>query len=462
MAKISFYLTNPSAKNETPLFCFINYGLFENGKNNGKKKYLPLKYYTTISIHPDLWRKDINRAKESIKWANPETFDISVQAVKESAKKNYDKINSDIENFERTAKDLLNTITIDGILPSHDLFRNELDKIFKPSKDNSTTSDIPKELFQFIDYLIETSPNKESTLKSFKVVRKNLFDYQKAKNKKLTFQNIDIDFYNSFVDYLTKLPLAKNTVGTRIKILKTFLNQAYDQNITVNTDYKKKSFKKPSEPTESIYLTETELMQMYNLETSPECLEMLKKYFNTDKLPLHLAKIRDIFLIGCYTGLRFSDLSRLSKDNITENNTIKIKTIKTNQFIVVPIQPIVRQIFEKYEYKLPHIPSNQPFNRYLKQVAQLAQINEKINIEHTKGGFRVSETTEKYNLVTSHTARRSAATNMFMADVPSISIMKITGHKTESAFMKYIKISADDNANKLKSHKFFNKMIIAK
>lgn len=112
IAKISFYLTNPKTKNEPPLFSLINYGLFSI--EDGKKKYLPLKYYTNIVILPGLWNKDLNRAKESIKWADDKAFDISPQAVKDSAKKNYEAINSKIENFERTTKELLNSLTSAG------------------------------------------------------------------------------------------------------------------------------------------------------------------------------------------------------------------------------------------------------------------------------------------------------------------------------------------------------------
>ncbi len=120
----------------------------------------------------------------------------------------------------------------------------------------------------------------------------------------------------------------------------------------------------------------------------------------------------------------------------------------------------MKSILEKYDYQLPRIPSNQKFNDYIKKVAELAGINEQITTEITKGGFKVMGTTEKFNLVTSHTARRSFATNAFLNDVPSIAIMKITGHKTESAFMKYIKMSAKDNAKKMQLHPFFNMAVV--
>ncbi|MDD4991710.1 MAG: phage integrase SAM-like domain-containing protein [Paludibacter sp.] len=458
MAKISFYLTNPKTKNETNLYCLINYGLYSN--ESGAKKYLPLKYYTNVVIIPDLWNKDLNRAKESNKWANPETFDISIQAVKESARKNYNAINSEIETFERTAKELIRTLSENGNVPSHDKLRSELDKIYKPTKVTTAQGETPKEFFPFIDFFINTATRKENTIKSYKTLKNNLLEYQKDNKTTLTFDRIDIDFYNSFIDYLTKPKTIKtktgktktvaglsiNTIGTRIKILKTFLSAANDRGINVPTDYTKKSFKKPNEESFSIYLNESELRQMYN----------------KSDLPLYLERVRDLFLIGCYTGLRFSDLTQLKKENITADNTINITTQKTNQKVVVPIHPVVREIFKKYDYKLPKIPTNQKFNEFLKEVAKLAKIKEPITMESTKGGFKVSETTEKFNLVTSHTARRSFATNAFLMDMPSISIMKITGHKTESAFMRYIKMSAKDNAIKMQSHKFFNPMLIAK
>ena len=446
MSKIKFYLTNPTAKKETPLYCLINYGLFR--MENGKKKYLPLKYYPDIFVLPKLWNKNKNRAIETNEWADVEAYNHSKHAVELSANKNYTAFNNKIINFEVKTNTLINTLMEFGELPQHDILYNELDRIFKPSKIamNSGMDIAPQELFPFIDYFIKTTNYKTSTVKSYKVVRQNLWDYHKTK-KRLTFANIDIDFYNSFIEYLTVAKkLSANTVGTRIKILKTFLNEAHDRGIKICEDYKKKSFRKPREETFSIYLTETELERIYNLTILPHKLE----------------KVRDLFLIGCYTGLRFSDFTQLTKDNLTAENTIRIRAQKTNDIVVIPIHTYVKQIFEKYNYQLPRIPSNQKFNEYIKEVAETAKINDGITKETMQGNFKMSTTTEKYNLVTSHTARRSFATNAFINDIPTISIMKITGHKTETAFMKYIKISAEDNARKMQGHRFFNKLQIAK
>lgn len=457
MAKISFYLTNPKSKIETPIFCLINYGLFSI--ESGKKKYLPLKYYTNISILPELWNKELNRAKESIKWATPDSYEISVQAVRESAKINYNRINNKIVEFEFKVKEIIDLQSIDGNLPSHEQLRCEIDRVFKPSK-ISLINETPKDFFPFIEHFIDSSIKKPNTKKSYVTLLNNLISYQSEKKIKLSFDKIDIDFYNEFIEFLTqptktkskkgklitKPGLSKNTIGTRIKILKTFLSAAQERGIEVPSDYTKKSFKKPSEETFSIYLTESELKQMYSLT----------------ELPNYLERVRDLFIIGCYTGLRFSDLSKLKKENITTDSTISIKTEKTEQIVVVPMHPIVKQVFEKYNNQLPKVPVNQKFNEYIKTVAEKAKIDELIHVEKSQGALSVSKSIPKHKMVSSHTARRSFATNAFLADMPSISIMKITGHKTETAFMKYIKMSAKDNAIKMQKHKFFNPMLIAK
>jgi len=447
MAKVSFYLTDKNAKDETKLFAFINYGLFVYDEN-GKKKYLPLKYTTNIEVIPALWDNKKNRVKESLKWAQPETFEISKFAVEESARKKYESINSEIVLFEQSAKDIVSKLTVNGRLPRHEQVRKELDRIYNPKRLIGSLEQINYhsfDLVQFIDHIVNTSTNlRNSTKKNYKVVKKNVEDYQKKYKGTITPQNADIDFYNSFVKFLTSAGLSKNTIGTRIKIIKAVLNYANERIDNVCQDYKKESFAKPSEETESVYLTQDELNSISNL-----------KY-----LPPYLEKVRDMFIIGCDTGLRFSDLSRLTKNNINSDNTISIKTQKTGKVVVIPMTPRVKTIFEKYNYVLPDSISNQKYNEYLKDIARRANLKESISITKTIKGMLVTRTVEKWELVTSHTARRSFATNAFLADVPAIAIMKITGHKTESAFMKYIKMTAKDNATKLQSHKFFTQLTV--
>ncbi|HPI86153.1 MAG TPA: site-specific integrase, partial [Bacteroidales bacterium] len=159
-----------------------------------------------------------------------------------------------------------------------------------------------------------------------------------------------------------------------------------------------------------------------------------------------------------YTGLRFSDLSQITPDKITNNGTrLKIKTLKTGETVVIPLHPAIKAILKKYDNQLPRVISNQKFNDYLKDLGEQAELKENVNIAITKRGLQVDTTYNKFDLITVHTARRSFATNMYLAGVPSISIMKITGHRTEKAFMKYIKISQDQNADLIAKHPYFKK-----
>jgi integrase len=426
MASLKFYLKRATGKEDTSIFFLLNHGLYKIV--SGKKKYFPLKYYTDESINPTFWNTNTGRAKETKKFPQ------------------YPEFNARLQDIEDTALSVLRRLQNDNKTTTNDIIKSEFDKIWKYNKNQTNTMPESMEFIQYIEHFIKTSNNKESTKKSYRVVLRDIKEYQTDQNIQLTFAKIDIDFYNDFVKFLKSKNSAPNTIGTRIKILKTFLSNAKEAGLPVIDDYKKKAFAKPKEETEAVYLTESELMNIYNL--------------NLVRKP-KLDRVRDLFLIGAYTGLRFSDLSQLNKDNITEDE-ITIRTIKTGASVVIPLHPVVRSILSKYDNNLPKIPSNQKFNDYVKEVAMIANIDEPVKVEQTKGDFSTKRSEPKYNLVTSHTARRSFATNAYLNDVPSISIMKITGHKTESAFMKYIKISSEDNARKLKIHKFFTKMLIAK
>ena len=124
--------------------------------------------------------------------------------------------------------------------------------------------------------------------------------------------------------------------------------------------------------------------------------------------------------------------------------------------------PRVKRIFEKYDYQFPKPISNQKYNEFLKDIARMAGITTPVTRTRTIVGKLTTTTVPKYELVTSHTARRSFATNAYLADVPNLEIMKITGHKTEAAFLKYIRISAEESAKKMAKHSHFSHLTVLK
>lgn len=131
---------------------------------------------------------------------------------------------------------------------------------------------------------------------------------------------------------------------------------------------------------------------------------------------------------------------------------IEIKQYKTKDKVVIPLHPMVGTILNKYHGNLPNNISNQKFNDYIKEACKIAGINESVSKSITKGGINRSKNYKKWELVSSHTARRSFATNLYKSGFPTISIMAITGHKTEKAFLTYIRVTPEEHARKLKEH----------
>jgi site-specific recombinase XerD len=275
-----------------------------------------------------------------------------------------------------------------------------------------------------------------TTVQVYKQVFTVLKEY--AGNKTLDFKDIDFKFYDGYKVFLTDVKAYKyNTVGKHIKTLKSFLNDAGSRGIEVKQDYKHSYFMGGSEDVENVYLNEQELNQIADIDLSAKPT---------------LDRVRDLFIIGAYTGLRFSDFTTIPANSINrQTNKIKIVTQKTAQEIVIPIHARVNAILDKYkdltENSLPPALSNARMNLYLKEVAKLAGINEKVSKTQTIGGKRVTKTQPKYELVCTHTARRSLATNSYLSGIPIYAIMKLTGHSSEKTFRNYLKVTNEEHAD---------------
>ena len=411
MPKAKFILKEPNSNKETLVYLAYNY------------QYKRFKYSTGEKINPKFWNPDTHRAKGTKQFPQHPEFNARLDVL---------------ENGINTAfRKLLN----DGVQPTNPILK----KAFLQIVDGNVLQSDKTTLFKFMeDYILECEHLKShSTIKAYRTTLRHLKEYAEAYNKSLDFDSITLEFYNQYTSYLThKCNLSLNTVGKHIKILKIFLNEATDRGLNQNMDFKKRKFKARKEDSENIYLTVEELKKMESIDFSASP---------------RLDKVRDLFLVGCYTGLRFSDFTQIKPENIDYKKSIlKIRTQKTGQRVSVPLHPTVKLILKKYDNELPKAYTNQLMNRYLKEVASVSGLKQMIQTTITKGGKVQKNNCPKYELVTTHTARRSFATNLYLADVPSISIMKITGHKTERSFMQYIKISQEQNADKLLNHPFFN------
>lgn len=249
---------------------------------------------------------------------------------------------------------------------------------------------------------------------------------------------IGMEMLEDFVYYLrATAKLMSSTVFNHLVRLKTLIKMASFSGYDIDYTYTGVNIKVDEH--DVVTLDRDEITQLYVYEGLTRSEEI----------------VRDLFVIACMTGLRFSDFSRLKEENFIDNQ-IQIKTQKTGTLVIIPQSKYVRALLRKYNYQLPKCPCIQHFNKVIKNVCRKAGIITKVPYERTVGLERISEMVEKWKRIGSHSGRRSAATNMFLAGIPALRIMKITGHKTEEAFMHYIGLSKEENAAVLAGNMFFH------
>lgn len=390
-----------------------------------------IKIPAGISVEIKYWDQARQRAKENYKY--PDGL----------------YVNEAIEKIEKIVKDIYNSYIAELIIPDKDEFKYKIRLKIDELNDRTVNHGI------FLDFVKEVSNefsvNKgKETVKSYNQLIEKLSDYEDDRHKKLIFNDINISFYNDFQEWFYKQKYSANYFGKMIKIIKMFMNEAIERGITDCRGHMHKGFTKTIVESENIYLTVDELLKIYNLNLA--C-------FPAGKFKTYEA-VKYKFLIGAFTGLRVSDFNRLEDINITEG-FLKIKTQKTNQKVVVPVHWVIKEIIES-GFDIATKISDQKINLHIKEICREAKINEDVLINESVAGKNVAKKYKKYELVSTHTARRSGATNMYIAGIPTLSIMKITGHKTEKAFLKYIKISEEENAEMLAKHEFFNKQQLTK
>lgn len=411
------------------------------------------------------------------------TSDIEVDVLKWDKKKHTLKGTNTIgkAELEKKIADRKNVIyqvfeSLDKERINNSLFNLEIDKVLHPENYKSKVE--IGTLFEFVDYFIKEAPKRKhkitkrlltpNNIQQYKATEKHLrafaesigrkdfsFELFEDETTKAMKNEIDQSFYDGFVEYLQneipdidkqgkpkkdkegnpillKEAFTANSVGKHIRILKLMLNEATIQGFNQSSYYN--SFHVLTEDTDTVYLNENELSKLKEADFS--------------KKP-YLDRVRDWFLLLAWTGVRFSDLEKVGKTDI-QDGFISFRQQKTNEKVTIPLHPVVLEVLEKYDYSLPEPISNQRFNEYIKEVAKIAKIDTNESITVTKGGELITEHLPKWQLVSSHTGRRSFCTNMYKRGLPTLMIMSISGHKTEKSFLKYIKVRQKEHAEMMK------------
>ncbi|MDR1764418.1 MAG: site-specific integrase [Dysgonamonadaceae bacterium] len=288
----------------------------------------------------------------------------------------------------------------------------------------------------FIYAYARNSKRPAAYKRKYRCVARHLADFEKEREITILSNSFSAAVCEDFLFFLKDKTLKNNTIRNYLHYTFFMFRRMGKAGFSVDFSFEETEIKK--EHSRAIYLNINEIRAIYNLKI---------KETNS-------RKIRDLFVIGCYTGLRFSDLSQLTNRNII-GNKIVTKTRKTGEVVEIPLHPLVSEII-RYHNGIPACDCSLfNFNKCIKTVCKRANITDKILIERTKGHKIERFTTPKYALVSSHTARRSFATNAYLSGILPAKIMLITGHKSEQTFFEYIRIGKAENARELAEHAFF-------
>ena len=389
-----------------------------------------------------------------------------------TAKENYRKANPELWAMMENIKEALEATESREVGITPDEFRLIINDTFyreqkaRKAKDDEEAAKAAEEakkmtLVEFMDKFVEDIKNggrqtdkglnyAPATVKSIKASVTLFKLYQKTKKRIINFDDIDMQFYYDYTAWLKKKEYSVNTIGKNVKQLKAILATALSEGHHTNVKYQDKKFKGTRVEVDSIYLTKEDLEKFTSVDLS-------------NYGPGH-EQARDIFMVGVWTAQRVSDYNNISKDDIQTYQTrsivdepdpenpgktiakivtrditvINIRQKKTDAKVTIPCSSALKKILEKYDYQLPHL-EDQVINRYIKEIAEKAGLTETIEIKETKGGTPKLVKYQKYELIHTHTARRTGATLMYLSGMDIYDIMKITGHTSPSMLKKYIK-----------------------
>jgi integrase len=380
-----FHLNStPNKKGERLIFLQYNY------RNNRPKLYTPIK------VKPDQWDAGRHRVKRTHKLA--------------------DQYNRLLDKWEKVARETFAELLIDGY-PNPYAFIDELRRRLDPPQDLTVLT--------FAQQHVKNKHFGKRTELAYNQVIERIKEF----NPDLTFEQIDTDLMGDFKDFLMKSEFSQNTSAKYYQRFKTILNAAVDAGLLTHFKHKTKAVSINNVDTTAIFLSEPELEQMAKAD-----------------IPDHLHKYRDLFLISAYTGVRFSDIQKIGKtsfSNIEGNQFFRIVDKKENSIAHIPAHPIVLDIMRRYAWNLPEV-SNVKLNKNIKEVGRLAKIDQDIVVTKFPGGKRVDTVKKKYEMLTVHCGRRSLICNLKLAGLDDRTIQSISGHKSDAAYKRYLKLTPSD------------------
>ena len=352
--------------------------------------------------------------------------------LKKEPNNNYEIINNELQLIEEKVNKLFLFLKGNDIPFSVEKFN----EIFEKKEDSA---DNKFDFFSCFEEYIEKGKltKTPNTIKGQNTIKNYLEFFCKENGFSLSFDNIDDAFFEQLRDYSYETKKMKqNYFAKVIKVLKSFLNWATEKGYNTNRAFEK--FRATEHDIDIVYLSFDELMKLY------------EKDFDNDRL----SQVRDFYCMGCFTGLRFSDLSKLHLANISEDHIVlSIQKTKTQNH-AIKLNKYAKAILEKYKgtiYEPLPIISSQKFNEYIKECCELAEITQPFTIHWFVGNKKKSLTQPKCKFITSHTARKTFITNSLLLGMEPKAIKKIANIKKDAVLDKYMKVTeafTDEQMNK--------------
>ncbi|GGK72060.1 tyrosine-type recombinase/integrase [Rufibacter glacialis] len=402
MANLSFNLlfNKKDRKGECPIMMVLT---FEGVR---------IRKQIKVKVKPAHWSIAKSRVKPSLK-GEPEN--------------NFEVFNATLDKYRKKVQDIFNDALLNDIRLTKEYVQNQLDDAFLTLVRSRNFFEVFGEFTEM--YL---SSKAMRTYKKHNTALNFYKEFESSTKYELRFDTINLDFFDKLQKYAFisrvddgKKACSDNYFAALVASLKTFLRWADERGLNRFDSYKK--FKASERDVDIIYLTFEELMFLNDF------------VFKEDEL----TKVRDVYCFGCYTGLRYSDLNTLNSSHIKGKTIIKT-IVKTKETMRIHLNDFALDIIKKYDgspyYPLPKIVEPR-FNKLIKDCCKEAGIKQPQTITKYSGGKAKEFTLPKYELITSHTARKTFTTLSIEDNVNLKALKSMTGHKKDASFNKYINIT---------------------
>ena len=372
-------------------------------------------------------------------------WDADKQRVKNGCsnklKQSASEINASLLEYYTEIQSIFKRFEVEDVMPTPEQIKEAFNALHKPVSEEPKPKKeaLPCDFFQVFDDFVEDCGRQnnwtDSTFEKFAAVKNHLTNFREG----LTFEFFDERGLNDYVGYLRDVKEMRNTtIGKQLSFLKWFLRWAFKKGVHQNNAYDSYKPKFKSTQKKIIFLTWDELNRLreFKIPSNKQALE----------------RVRDVFLFQCFTGLRYSDVFNLRRSDI-KGDHIEVTTIKTSDSLIIELNNHSKAILDKYkdvafeDDKVLPVITNQKMNDYLKELAEMAGIDEPIRQTYYKGNERIDEVTPKYALLGTHAGRRTFICNALALGIPPQVVMKWTGHSDYKAMKPYIDIADDIKAN---------------